>query len=152
MTFRRPSPLSRPVAVERTGWRDEAISRRHRQWGWDVPGLDLDWPVCEYDRGRAAGLIEYKKESAARVNLGHTSIMALADLAGVDRGPLPAFVVRYAADFSWWDVTPFTERGRAILQSYETVRLTEVEFVTLLYNLRGYDAPTDLADYLGRLV
>ena len=31
------------VRPERTGWRDEKLSQRHRMWGWDCPAVDIDF-------------------------------------------------------------------------------------------------------------
>jgi len=31
------------TAHERTGFRDEALSRRHREWGINCPAVDVDW-------------------------------------------------------------------------------------------------------------
>ena len=50
---------------ERTGWRDQALSERHRAWGWDCPALDMDFVMIEYDNGKATALVEYKHEQAA---------------------------------------------------------------------------------------
>jgi len=49
----------REVRPERTGWRDLELSKRHRQWGWDCPGIDLDFLFLEYDRGKAVAIVEY---------------------------------------------------------------------------------------------
>ena len=125
------------VRTERTGWRDEQISRRHRQWGYDCPAMDIDFLLLEYDAGKAAALVEYKHEDAQAVRCAHPSLRALADLA--DRAGLPAFVVRYADDFSWWYPTPLNAPARAICpRSY---RMAEEEWVELLYRCRGRTRP-----------
>lgn len=38
---------------ERTGWRDENLSRRHREWGFHCPAVDLGFLLIEYDTGEA---------------------------------------------------------------------------------------------------
>lgn len=35
---------------ERTGWRDMAISQRHRLYGYDCPMFDIDFMCVEYDK------------------------------------------------------------------------------------------------------
>lgn len=35
--------------MERTGWRDERLSRRHREWGFDCPMVDCDFIAVEFD-------------------------------------------------------------------------------------------------------
>ena len=52
---------------ERTGWRDEGISRRHRTWGVALTAVDLDFMLVEYTDGKATALIEYKSEHAAPI-------------------------------------------------------------------------------------
>jgi hypothetical protein len=127
------------VRPERSGWRDERISLRHRAWGWDCPAVDVDFLLLEYDAGRAAALVEYKHEDAQIVRLAHPSIRAIADLA--ERADLPAFVVRYGDDFSWWYPTPLTDRARALLP--EPGFLSEREWMGLLYRCRGRRLPAE---------
>jgi len=127
----------RAVREERTGWRDEQISRRHRAWGFDCPALDIDFLMLEYDRGKAVALVEYKHEDAAPIRTGHPSVQALVDLA--DRAGLPAFVVRYAGDFSWWYPIPLNELARGIMPGGE--HISERQWVEILYRCRGRELP-----------
>ena len=48
------------VKKERNGWRDEAISLRHRLWGWDCPCVDIDFLLIEFDKSLPVALVEYK--------------------------------------------------------------------------------------------
>ena len=125
------------VREERTGWRDERISLRHKAWGWDCPALDIDFLLLEYDGGTAAALVEYKHECAPEVRVGHPSVRAIVDLA--DRAGVPAFLVRYADDFTWWYPTPLNERARALRP--EARHLSEEQWVQLLYRCRGRELP-----------
>ena len=59
------------VRRERSGWRDEWISKRHRLWGFDCPAVDIDFLMLEYDRSVPCALIEYKEQHARPVNLKH---------------------------------------------------------------------------------
>jgi len=127
------------VKKEQTAWRDERISLRHRQWGYDCPALDIDFLMLEYDRGRAVAVVEYKHEDAQIVRLGHPSIRAITDLA--DRAGVPAFVVRYADDFSWFYPTPLNDRARGICAGGQ--RLTEHQWVVVLYRCRGRPMPSE---------
>ena len=58
---------------ERTGWRDERISQRHRLWGVECQAIDLDFLLVEYrseyDDIRPVAIIEYKHECAPSQNL-----------------------------------------------------------------------------------
>ena len=56
-----------------------------------------------------------------------------------NRASLPVFAVRYAADFSWWRVVPLNAQAKAWLP--ERAEMTEREWVTLLYRIRGYELP-----------
>jgi len=134
------------VREERTSWRDERLSERHRHWGWDCPALDIDFLLIEYDKGKAAGLVEYKHEKAARQYAKHKSYQALIDLG--NRAGLPVLVVRYADDFSWWRVVPLNKIAETFVPRVE--QMTESEYVELLYRIRGYIAPPSVVDDLRR--
>lgn len=120
--------------VERTGKRDLALSGRHRDWGFDVPAVDIDWFI-EYDHAQARGLVEYKHEQAAPADQKDPNHLALADLAGVDRAAVPFFGARYAGDFSWFRVVALNKEARVWLP--ERREMTEDEWVALLYRIRG---------------
>lgn len=125
------------VRAERTGWRDDRISLRHRAWGFNDPVVDVDFLLLEYDRGKACALVEYKHELAMPLRRCHPSVSALADLA--TRATVPAFIVRYADDFTWFQVNPLNEKARSILP--EAARMDEKDWVRLLYRLRGRELP-----------
>ena len=127
------------VAPERTGWRDLALSERHRLWGVRCPALDVDFLLLEYKYGRVVALVEYKHESAADVNLAHPTMRALIDMG--DRADLPVFLVRYAGDFSLWQVQPLNAHARRWLP--EDLAMSEREWVELLHRIRGYALPED---------
>lgn len=123
----------REVAPERTGWRDEKLSQRHRQWGWDCPAVDIDFLMIEYDIGKATALVEYKNEFAAPQYRSHPSYQALIDLG--DRAQLPVFSCRYSSDFTNWRVTPLNRKAREFCLTQRD--MTEQEWVALLYKTRG---------------
>jgi hypothetical protein len=129
-----------PVRPERTGWRDLSLSQRHRRWGWDCPAVDLDFLFLEYDNGKAVALVEYKHEQAAPQFRTHPTYQAMIDLG--NRAGVPVFGVRYASDFSWWRVCPLNEHAKQWLAT--RTRMTEHEWVTLLYTIRGRTVPADL--------
>jgi hypothetical protein len=137
-------PALRLVRPERTGWRDAALSLRHRLWGFDCPMQDIDWLVAEYDRMCPVAIIEWMHERAPGVDPRRTwpvkwaVLRALADR----RPPLPAFAVRYAADLSWWRVLALNAAARGHVA--RCTQYTERGFVRLLYRLRGRPLPDDL--------
>lgn len=121
------------VRKERTGWRDEALSARHREWGWDCPAIDIDFLMVEYDLGNPVAIVEYKNEHAAPQKASHPSyraIIKLGDLAG-----RPVFAVRYADDFSWFLVVPLNGVAKNFMPDRQ--KMSEQEWVSLLYRLRG---------------
>ena len=128
------------VRAERSGWRDETISKRHRLWGWDCPAIDIDFLMIEYNRGNPIALVEYKHERAMEFNIKHTSYQAMIKLANASK--IPCFVARYADDFSWWDITPINGYATKFLPKKQ--RITERQWVAMLYKIRGYPLPTRL--------
>lgn len=128
------------VRQERTGWRDLSLSQRHRKWGWDCPAVDLDFLFLEYDRGKAVAIVEYKHERAAPQRASHPTYQAMIDLG--TRAGVPVIAVRYASDFVVWKAIPLNEKAKEWLP--ERREMTEREWVTLLYNMRGYDPPEKL--------
>lgn len=127
----------RDVKQERTGWRDESLSRRHRRWGWDCPAVDLDFLMLEYDHGKASAIVEYKNEHAAPQYASHPTYQAMIDLG--NRAGIPVIACRYADDFSSWKVVPLNEKAKEYIPNREEMK--ETDFVRLLYRLRGYEVP-----------
>lgn len=120
------------VKKELTGQRDLSINNRHRTYGWNCPGLDLDFPMIEYDNAKPIALIEYKKYNAPKVTISHPSIRALGTLA--TNSNIPAFLVHYHEDtWSFW-ITPINDFAKKIKISQT---LDERNFVRFQYWLRG---------------
>ena len=132
--------MQKKVKKERTGWRDYGLSERHRHWGWDCPAVDLDFLFLEYDKGKAVALVEYKHELAPPQYASHPTYQAMIDLG--NKASLPVFVCRYSADFTWWRVVPLNPKAKEALPA--TKKMTEAEWVTFLYRLRGYEPPMEL--------
>lgn len=127
---------------ERSGWRDEKISKRHRMWGHDCPIVDIDFLVVEYDKCYPAALVEYKHEKAAlftKNDPNYKTLINLGNMAG-----LPTFSVRYSEDFKQWTVTPLNKSAWRHLA--KQVALTEKQYVTFLYKLRDRELPKWLFD------
>jgi hypothetical protein len=141
-----PSKTSkkRTVAPERTGWRDERISLRHRRYGVDCPALDIDFLLLEYDRGAPSAIVEYKHENARPVSMAHPSYRALRSLG--DRADLPVFVVRYADDFGTFEVFPINGVAAKHLDKRSLMR--EKDWLSLLYSVRGRTVPQSVLDGL----
>lgn len=136
------------VKQERTGWRDLALSQRHRRWGWDCPAVDLDFLFLEYDKGKAVALVEYKHEKAAPQYATHPTYQAMIDLG--NRAGIPVFACRYQDDFMEYKVIALNAVAHGLLP--ERISMTEIEWVTFLYKIRGYDVPDTLFDSNGVLI
>src|SRR3990167_3019428 len=93
------------VKRERSGWRDLALNDRHRLWGWNVPAVDIDL-FLEYDHTEPRGLVEYKRANVKALVDPDEDANTKALVKAADGLRIPAFGVRYPADFSWWVVTP----------------------------------------------
>jgi hypothetical protein len=122
------------VRQERSGWRDEAISARHRHWGFNCPAVDIDFLVVEYNLGVPVALIEFKHHLADPPDIKHASYRAYLDLADNRATPLPFLIVRYWPDIWAFEVTPINEMAKQHFTPGE--RLCEREFVIRLYRLR----------------
>jgi len=133
-----------PVKQERTGWRDLELSRRHRRWGWDLPAVDLDFLFLEYDRGKAVAIVEYKHEHAAPQNATHPTYQAMIDLG--TRAGIPVFACRYKSDFTCWNIVPLNNEAKQWMPDGR-IHMTERQWVTFLYKIRGYDLPQGIFSY-----
>lgn len=118
--------------AERTGWRDQALSSRHRRWGFHCPGVDLDFVLVEYALGQPAALVEYKHHESGPVDLTHPSYRALKELA--DRSCVPFIVARYWPEVWCFDVLPV---NRVACTSVTAGLMSERDYVGCLHQLRG---------------
>lgn len=120
------------VRQERTGWRDQELSQRHRVWGHNCPAVDLDFLIVEYNVGKPVGLIEYKHHHARYPDLRHATYRALTELANV--AGLPFLLAFYWPGIWAFRVTPVNSIANNHFKNGEIV--TEREFVRRLYGMR----------------
>lgn len=130
--------------IERTGWRDKEISERHRLWGNDCPAVDIDFLLLEYDRALPVALVEYKMELSNESNWNHPSYKAMRILA--NNSKIPFFVSRYKKDFSLFTPKPMNDFAHKWLISESP--MSEIEWVTLLYKIRGRAVPSNVSVFL----
>lgn len=136
--------------VERTGWRDKEISERHRIWGDDLACTDLDWIVIEYRYSTNYAIIDYKHGNRYGIDFTQSSPIQ-AQIRHCDEAGKPHFIVFYWP-YSWrFIITPMNEKARTIIVEYgmntEDV-LSELEYVSFLYRLRGLDVPESVSKSL----
>ncbi len=135
------------VRQERTGWRDEAISGRHRHWGFNCPAVDLDFVVAEFNIGKPVALIEYKHNRAREPDTRHATYRALSELADGYRNPLPFLIAFYWPEIWAFKIMPVNATARAHFSEGEV--LCERDFVQRLYRLRRLTLAKHLTDTLG---
>lgn len=129
------------VRKERTGWRDEGISRRHRLWGVTCAAIDIDFLLVEYNFNTPRAIVEYKNEHAPPQYLASSQYQVLKKLG--DRAQIPVIAARYASDFSRFNVVPVNQSANEFLP--KRIELTESEFVNLLYRMREVNlVPSDV--------
>ena len=132
------------VRQERTGWRDQEISERHRLWGASCPAVDLDFLLTEIHVGEPAALVEYKHFAARPINPGSAVFMALRKLA--DRAGIP-FLVAWYWPGSWaFRVRPMNQLAHEHFADPED--FTERAYVKRLYLLRRLTLANSLSDSL----
>lgn len=129
------------VRQERTGWRDQEISNRHRMWGFNCPAVDLDFLMVEYNLGKPVGLIEYKHARAQLPDLKHATYRALIELA--DIAGLPFCVAFYWPEVWAFRVYPVNETARKHFAAPHE-DFNERQFVARLYRIRYLAVGDDL--------
>lgn len=129
---------------ETTGWRDEQISRRHRQYGINVPAVDVDFLLIEYDTGKPKALIDYKLHSSPLWDSERANKSAMGSLYDEHGQQIPFFIVRYDPDGWIFHVYGRNPAATAFLERLNCVdgqRLAEFHYVRFLYILRGREMP-----------
>lgn len=136
----------RSVRLERTGWRDEWISNRHRTWGWDCPMVDIDFLAAEYDQAKPVAIIEYKAAGAAISDFTKPSYKVLIGLANAAN--IPFAVVRYHAKQSLFYIQPGNDLANFAFTCKKII--SEFEYVGQLYRLRQRETPETIGQQLSR--
>lgn len=124
-----------PVTPERTGWRDEGISRRHRKWGIGCTTVDFDFLMLEYEFGNPSAIVEYKHEKAEPQYPTNPKYQALIKLG--NNAKIPVIACRYSNDYTKYRVVALNDYAKKYIP--ETTELNEIGWVTLLYKIRGHD-------------
>ena len=135
------------TANERHNKRDDIISLKHRTWGFNVPAVDIDFLMIEYDQSIPKALIEYRHiNGAIRVDASIKAIIALANAANV-----PFFIVQYYYDTDngklWKEATVDTPAHFRILTmnplaeqayfSWDDEWMSEQQYKDWLHQIRG---------------
>jgi len=140
--------------------RDSWLSQRHRTWGFNVPAMDIDFLMIEYDACTPVALIDYKHENAT-INLNSASAKTLGKLGNM--ASIPAYIVVYGHDHyeknalwsapaqdatHWFTVVPLNEIADAFKRNMN--KMPELHYVSWLYELRNKTIPSNIAWHLGQ--
>jgi len=123
---------------ERTQWRDQKLSERHRKWGFNCPAIDIDFLMIEFHVGEPIAIVDYKRYTGSIKNLNQKSINAISTLA--NNSNIPFFVVFYWDDIWAFQITAINNIAKNILQQHKIDKnkiLTEQQYVSFLYKLRN---------------
>jgi len=123
---------------ERTQWRDQKLSERHRKWGFNCPAIDIDFLMIEFHVGKPIAIVDYKRYTGSIKNLNQKSINAISTLAS--NSNIPFFVVFYWDDVWAFQITAINNIAKNILQQHKINKnkiLTEQQYVSFLYKLRN---------------
>ncbi len=146
---------------ERSGWRDQWLSSRHRIWGPGICASDIDWmPYAEYtDGGQPVAVCDYKHKAATEplAHASRVSIGAMANLwtmRGSFMKKLAYWTVRYWPDHDGAvEVLAMNDsasadaiamgwrglhRGHSVPPVATWISLTEFQWVGYQYRARGY--------------
>lgn len=130
------------TAHERSGWRDQEISKRHRDWGFNCPAVDLDFLMLEYYFGTPVALVDYKHHrhhEGRNVNYRHPSYRAMGQLHDEQGQQVPLFICRYWPESWAVESLAINDAAQALSRSPgEWVPMTEREWVTGLYRIRNH--------------
>ena len=142
---------------ERSGFRDQWISERHRMWGVACSATDLDFMLLEYSRAAVCGLVEYKHKFAKQgtdwndmprrysTELSYKALIKLGNTCKI-----PVINCKYDRELPLFTVTPLNEYASKFVR--ERCEMTEFQWVSLLYLIRDIRMPaSDLFDKEGRL-
>ena len=122
--------------IERTGWRDERISARHRLWGEDLYFTDIDFCGIEYYSKKGILLVDYKdwhkKDGLYIHGAGHKALGWLADGRNI-----PACIVIYQLDVQphSFEIIPLNDSALRYFGPRQIV--SEEQWIKYQYHLRG---------------
>lgn len=124
------------TAHERSGWRDKELSQRHRRWGFNCPGVDLDFLMLEYNLAIPVAVVDYKHHKSTENDFNGPNFRALGDLYDRHGKQLPLLIARYWPDVWAFEVLPLNASAEVWLPQCDWVPMTERQFVSGLYKMR----------------
>jgi hypothetical protein len=140
-------------SYERSHWRDEQISKRHRAWGFNCPAVDLDFMLLEFNHGVPVAVVDYKHHAKADPleGLHENAVKALSGLYDEAGAQLPFFVTRYWPQTWAFKALPMNDRAAAWLPAKQWTPMSEQQWVTGLYKMRKNALDLRDQEYISRL-
>ena len=115
---------------------DRELSERHYAWGQNCPAVDLDFLMCEFNRGIPVVLVDYKWQGAQLGTTNGFTFKALSSLYNEHGEQLPFFIARYWPDTWAFKVLAVNEPAQEFAMTRDWVAMTERQWVLGLYRLR----------------
>ena len=119
-----------------TDFGDGAISDWHRSLGDEMPAVDLDKVLIEYDRGRPKAVIDYKHVNSKNVDWVSPSFSAMRELCSARTYEIPLMVVRFDDRLTEFAVQPVNLTASAILSGNPRRKMTEQQYKIFLETVR----------------
>lgn len=136
---------------------DRELSDRHRDWGHDVPCVDLDFLLCEFNHGIPVAVVDYKFHLADLERTNEYTYSTLGRLYNEHGQQLPFFIARYWPGIWAFKVRPENAAAhdwmhRVYPQREQVwIEMTEQEYVSALYRLRKDALTAGDQRYIARL-
>ena len=135
--------------IERTGWRDQELSARHRKWGDRLYGVNVDFLMVEYYARRAVMMVDYKLHVArSSVDENSASHQALAWLADGKSTPFVICIYNLDIEEPLFEVLPVNQTAKDYFGGPHI--LTE-DWVRCQHHLRGLAQDKELKRVLESL-
>lgn len=132
-----------------TLWDYEIISHRHRDYGWDVPVVDIDF--IYFKNSKPIALIEYKEDSSTfnlDESINHPTIKALNSLTISSSYKIPFFLVRYTSyekEINTFVIFPVNKKAKEIVSN--SLSLSREEYFSFVRNLeKDIDKKSDVKE------
>lgn len=129
-------PLKEISCLEET-WQGEIVSKRHRDWGWNNPALDIDFVLEKENKPLA--IIEFKNDrtfSDYEKFSKTTSCQAIKYLCDYCESPVAFFLIIYNYNFTNFKINALNDTAKKFTNDNELV-LNQEEYLEFLENIRN---------------
>ena len=163
------------VVLERTGFRDDSlqnrientwggegliatdiangsvsdsISDRHRGYGNNCPATNIDCLLYEYNHMQPVAIIDFKARRLAANDRTSFNARATANLCNMAR--IPFYLASYSNSEWSFILAPVNAIATQLMQKHgmTETKMSELQFVTFLYDLRGKRLPSETVQKL----